>query len=72
MHIDLPASTTVAVTVPVGSGRPAMALASTFQLWFHFTALLLPDVNTVVPGLKDDDGLPSLPPRLDTSLRAHC
>ena len=60
-----------------------MALASTFQLWFYFTvkyttgigllvlrsilALLLPDVNTVVPGLEDDDELAALPTRLYTS-----
>ena len=61
-----------------------MALASTFQLWFYFTvkyttgiellvlrsilALLLPDVNTVVPGLEDDDELAALPTRLYTRL----
>ena len=60
-----------------------MALASTFQLWFYLIVkyttsiellvmrsiltLLLPDVNTVVPGLEDDDELAALPTHLYTS-----
>ena len=60
-----------------------MALASTFQLWFYFTvkytngiellvlrsilALLLPDVNTITPGLTDDDEVAGLLAHLYTS-----